>query len=127
MSTLKTSNIQDTSGSNNSTTEQIAQGRAKAWVNVNQTGTQTIIDSFNVASLTDIGTGQTNVTFTTAMPNANYAIVLGAASTGSFADWSALQAYLQTTVSTTGFRIFNVDENNNFYDTNSFSAVVFGG
>ena len=36
MSTLKTSNIQDTSGNNNSTPEQISQGRAKAWVNYDQ-------------------------------------------------------------------------------------------
>ena len=33
MSTLKTANIQDTSGNNNSTPEEINQGRAKAWVN----------------------------------------------------------------------------------------------
>ena len=102
-------------------------GAAKAWFNVNQTGTQALIDSFNVASITDIGVGQTTITFTNNMPNANYAIVIGAATTGAYSDWSGLQGYYQTTVETSGFSVLNADENDNFYDTNSFSAAVFGG
>ena len=31
---------------------------AKAWVNFNGTGTVAIRDSFNVSSITDVGTGQ---------------------------------------------------------------------
>jgi hypothetical protein len=54
-------------------------GIAKAWVNFNGTGTVAIRDSFNVSSITDNGTGDYTVNFTTAMPNANYAVV-GAAS-----------------------------------------------
>jgi hypothetical protein len=49
-------------------------GIAKAWVNFNGTGTVAIRDSFNVSSITDNGTGDYTVNFTTAMPNANYAI-----------------------------------------------------
>jgi hypothetical protein len=49
-------------------------GIAKAWVNFNGTGTIAIRDSFNVSSITDNGTGDYTVNFTTAMPNANYAI-----------------------------------------------------
>jgi hypothetical protein len=47
-------------------------GIAKAWVNFNGTGTVAIRDSFNVSSITDNGTGNYTVNFTTAMPNANY-------------------------------------------------------
>jgi hypothetical protein len=47
-------------------------GIAKAWVNFNGTGTVAIRDSFNVSSITDLGTGSYAVNFTTAMPNANY-------------------------------------------------------
>lgn len=100
---------------------------ARAWVNINQTGTQAIRDSFNVASITDGSTGRTTVTFTNAMPNANYAIVIGAAGTGSYSDWSAIQFYKQSDVATTSFRVENVDENDNYYDTNGMSVVVFGG
>ncbi len=47
-------------------------GIAKAWVNFNGTGTVAIRDSFNVSSITDNGTGDYTVNFTTAFPNANY-------------------------------------------------------
>ncbi len=78
MSTLKTSNIQDTSGNNNSTPAEISQGRAKVWVSFNGTGTVAITDSFNVSSITDTGTGQYTVNFTTAFANSNYAVSHGA-------------------------------------------------
>jgi hypothetical protein len=48
-------------------------GIAKAWVNFDGTGTPSIRGSFNVSSITDNGTGDYTVNFTTAMPNANYA------------------------------------------------------
>lgn len=47
-------------------------GIAKAWVNFNGTGTVAIRGSFNVSSITDNGTGDYTVNFTTAMPDANY-------------------------------------------------------
>jgi hypothetical protein len=44
----------------------------KAWVNFNGTGTVAIRASFNVSSITDNGTGDYTVNFTTAMPSADY-------------------------------------------------------
>jgi hypothetical protein len=52
-------------------------GICKAWVNFNGTGTVAINGSFNVSSITDNGTGDYTVNFTTAMPNANYSAVYG--------------------------------------------------
>ena len=83
MSTIKVTNLQDTSGGNASTSEEIFQGRAKAWVNFDGTfGTSPfteanggIRDSFNVTSVTDQATGIYQVNFTTAMPNTNYVVV----------------------------------------------------
>jgi len=49
-------------------------GICKAWVNFDGTGTPAIRGSFNVSSITDNGTGDYTVNFTTAMPNANYAL-----------------------------------------------------
>ena len=46
----------------------------KAWVNFNGTGTPAIRASYNVSSITDNGTGNYTVNFTTAMPDANYSI-----------------------------------------------------
>ena len=45
----------------------------KAWVNFNGTGTVAIRASYNVSSITDNGTGDYTVNFTTALADANYA------------------------------------------------------
>jgi len=51
--------------------------QARAWVNFNGAGTVAIRASGNVSSITDNGTGQYTVNFTTAMSDANYAICTG--------------------------------------------------
>lgn len=48
---------------------------ARAWVNFNGTGTVAIRASGNVSSITDNGTGQYTVNFTTAMTDADYSVV----------------------------------------------------
>jgi hypothetical protein len=75
MSTLRVSNVADTSGNNSSTPAEIASGRAKAWVNFNGTGTVAIRASYNVSSITDNGTGDYTVNFTNALADANYSAV----------------------------------------------------
>ena len=77
MSTLKVATIQDTSGNNSSTPAQVAEGRAKAWINFNGTGTVAIRDDFNFSSVTDNGTGLYTLNFSTDLANANYAVVTG--------------------------------------------------
>ena len=51
--------------------------KCRAWVNFNGQGTVAIRASGNVASITDLGTGQYQVNFNTAMPDANYVTVCG--------------------------------------------------
>ena len=68
MSTLKVTNIQATG----ETASRSVSGVAAAWVNFNGTGTVTIGDSVNVASLTDNATGSYFTNFTNAMSNADY-------------------------------------------------------
>ena len=53
-------------------TTSLQQGLAKAWLNMNGTGTVAIRDSFNIASITDNGTGDHTGTFTTAMNNDDF-------------------------------------------------------
>lgn len=64
MSTIKVNTIQTASGTEVYT--------AKAWVNFNGTGTVAINASGNVSSITDNGTGNYTLNFTTAMSDANY-------------------------------------------------------
>ena len=49
-----------------------------AWVNFNGTGTVAIRASYNVSSITDNGTGDYTVNFTTALTDADYCPVFGA-------------------------------------------------
>jgi hypothetical protein len=55
-----------------------ASGLCKAWVNFNSTGVVAIRASYNVSSITDNGTGDYTVNFTTAMVDANYSCVSSA-------------------------------------------------
>jgi len=73
MSTLRLTTISNQTGSSSVPSETVINGSAKAWVNFNGTGTVAIRASFNVSSITDNGTGNYTVNFTTAMPDANYA------------------------------------------------------
>ena len=61
-------------GEGNSTTTNLQQGLAKAWANFTGTGTIALTDSFNVASLTDGGTGKYDTNFTNSMNNGTFAI-----------------------------------------------------
>ena len=60
-----------------------ASGLAKAWVNFNGTGTVAIRASYNVSSITDNGTGDYTVNFTTALADANYSVVASGAPTAT--------------------------------------------
>ncbi len=74
----------------------------RAWVNFNGTGTVAIRASGNVSSITDNGTGDYTVNFTTAMPNANYAFTqhITCSSSGSINDGCDLQS-----IATGSFRV----------------------
>ena len=121
MSTLKVATIQDTSGSNSSTPEQVAQGRAKAWVNFNGTGTVAIRDSFNVSSITDNATGQYTVNFTTAMANANYAAAVSAINLTD----NAVPVGGRLAPTTTAFKVA-MTELTAFVDTTFVFVTIFG-
>ena len=64
----------------------ISQGHVKVWAHWDAAGTPSLTDSFGVSSITDEGTGTTDVNFTTALGNANYSCMTGGstiASTGN--------------------------------------------
>jgi len=54
----------------------VVNGSAKAWVNFNGTSTLAIDDSFNMASVTDNGTGNYTPAATNSMDNTDYAFSL---------------------------------------------------
>ena len=94
-----------------STSMQTGQQACKAWVNFNGTGTVAIRSSYNVSSITDNGTGNYTVNFTTAMPDANYSAVvhtgLSTTGTGSSAYSSQPSGTGTTAFSTTAYRFWS--------------------
>lgn len=56
------------------TSQASGQQACKAWVNFNGTGTVAIRAAYNVTSITDNGTGDYTLNFTTALSDANYSV-----------------------------------------------------
>jgi hypothetical protein len=121
MSTLRVSTILDQAGENQSTPEGIANGTAKAWVNFNGGGTVAIRASYNVSSITDNGIGNYTVNFTTAMPDANYAITASSSAESS----NNRIAGATNTYSTTSCQITLEDGSSSFGVGRNDSASVF--
>ena len=71
-SELRVNTLKDASGNNSIATSVVASGSAKAWCNFNGEGTAAILDSVNIASLTDSGSGKFSTNFTNAMGNVHY-------------------------------------------------------
>jgi len=103
----------------------------RAWVNFNGTGTVAIRGSGNVSSITDNGTGDYTINFTTAMPDANYAVathnvsVAAVALDGSYPFTIAGGAVSQQAPTTGGFRMATQNVGGTGHDPQYVSATVF--
>lgn len=101
---------------------------ARAWVNFNGTGTVAIRASGNVSSITDNGTGDYTVNFTTAMSDANYAAV-GMSRRSAGADpnsgYGAIVSISASTAPTaSALRIWTVDATNSSTALSVISTAV---
>lgn len=131
MSTLRTDTLSNSAGSASVPVNTVINGSAKAWVNFNGTGTVAIRAAFNVSSITDNGTGDYTINFTTAMPDANYSAFAtcqsGAGTTTQIvtmfnsAPWNGFVA-----PTTSAFRIaISQPANGNRFDSDYVLAQVF--
>ena len=132
MSTLSTANITSKAANTppvvkDSDDKEVGQF-CRAWVNFSS-GTNPINDSFNIASITHVSAGIRTVTFTTAMPNANYCVVTDVHSSQSNRNqYSMLGGSSQNNPSTTSFDVVTQGStNNSAYDGEITFAAVFGG
>ena len=96
----------------------------RAWVNFNGTGTVAIRASGNVSSITDNGTGDYTVNFTTAMPDANYAIS-GMSGFNNAALVAVMQPFDLTAQATGSVRIQTSYANTNLADYSAVRIAVF--
>ena len=99
---------------------------ARAWVNFDGTGTVSIRAAVNVSSITDSGTGNYQVNFTTAMTDNRYAIsgiLAGDSDTGA----GVLIMFIAdpADVLTSSVRVRSSTENGNAFDTEYVSLIVF--
>jgi len=97
-------------------------GVCRAWVNFNGTGTVAIRASFNVTSITDNGTGDYTVNFTTALANANYAFLVTPTSSTAAANGNAVRTV--TTISTSAFR-FVISNGSAIADVDYVNVAIF--
>ena len=104
-------------GEGNSTTTNLQQGLAKSWTNAEQIGTNSVRDSFNMASVTDNGTGNFTVTFTNAMATARYP-----APGGCYASDGKVVGTLGEATTGTNMRI--ADNGGSVSDTDSYMAII---
>jgi len=97
----------------------------RAWVNFNGSGTVAIRASGNVSSITDNGTGDYTVNFTTAMSDANYAGVSGLTNDGSTATANPRVAEMVNT-SSSAMRMLCMDSTSGVAgDMNSVYVAIF--
>lgn len=94
----------------------------RAWVNFNGTGTVAIRSSGNVTSITDNGTGDYTVNFTTAMPDANYTAVYGS---GEGTATSGLRVAASSGNTTTTSRIAIRNLSNSLQDAEVICVSVY--
>lgn len=94
---------------------------ARAWVVFDGTGTVSILASANVSSITDNGTGDYRVNFTTNMPSTSYAVVCAAYRSGGVNN--IICAYGATTVSSVPVYTFTVG--NTYTDASTLSVAIF--
>ena len=139
MSTLKVNTIQNTSAAHSSTPEEIAQGRAKKWIVFNGYDTGNILDSFDISSITDNGTGDYTINFTTAFSSVNYVFTgainnrdnSGNEASGSTRGPSGIHQSYHSFGTTTAFRVevrygANATSNGGAMDVTRVYCAFFG-
>ena len=119
-SELRVNTLKDAAGNNSVAMQYVAEGSAKAWMNLNGTGTIAIQDSLNIASVVDNGTGQYTPSFSSAMGNINYA---GAPAGNGGSDYNAMGRL--TNLATGSFKML-MGYTSGYYDNEDTSVIIQG-
>ena len=96
---------------------------AVAWVNFIGS-TAVVRSSYNVTSVSRTGTGQYTITFTNAMPDANYAV--GGTSSTDGSTNGFLLAPGNTGRATTSISVISYSYAGSLYDGQAVSVIIFG-
>lgn len=111
----------------NKTISDIDQQLSKAWVIFDGKGTVTILDSYNITSITDNGTGDYTVNFTNAMADANYSYNLSCSQDVAGANPQFLKYKNGGTKSTSSFQVICIrGDRSALEDGDDLSVNIFG-
>ena len=132
MSTVKTNTLTGTTtagsisvtGEGNSTTTNLQQGLAKTWNTLDGTGTIGILDSLNIASVTDRATGRYTHTFTANMGNTNYCSTNGSSRNGLFS--TTVEGDSSYEAATGSVPTASTNASNAFTDTDAVMIALLG-
>ena len=125
MSTLKVNTLQDASGNNSTTASQIASGRIRAWVEFNGS-TDAIRESFNISSISDEGTSEYDINFSTPFSNADY-VVFGSTVGGNGGYHSCITSDgTDKTAGTAPIRIRHIEEHVNASKVDALGVAFIG-
>ena len=102
-----------------------ASGLCKAWVNFNGTSTVAIRASYNVSSITDNGTGDYTVNFTTALADANYVACVNSGNNSSGGQGAWTCAYSVATTTAANIRIAAYSSAGNVQDQDQVMLAIF--
>ena len=99
---------------------------ARAWVNFDGTGSVSVRASGNVSSISDNGTGDYTVNFSTGMPDANYT-VNGSVNTisGNVGIFTSVINSTDFNKTTSSVRVNSYNQGGVLFDTNSTNVVIF--
>ena len=115
MSTLEVNNIKKDSKELDS--DYVIDGCAKAWITEASQNTDTYIDSFNISSMTDIGTGRIDLTLTHVMNNSDFSCFQSTTKNR--------YSYRVSSVATSTIRAETVDGSNG-YANGEQNVIAFG-
>ena len=118
--TLTTSDQVNTGTEKSLDTSYLLNGSLKSWLNMNGQSTIAINDSFNIASITDNGTGSYGATVSNAMSNTYYVAAGEHSSNGSFS------ANYRILPSTTTVMVFFTQAGNAMEDAATITVMQGG-
>ena len=124
-SELRVNTLKDASGNNSIATSVVANGSAKAFVNLSGDGTISIRDSYNTSGVTDNGPGDYTFAWSSSMGNINYTSS-GAGGEGATALINVSQPENATPPATGSCRFITLYSNSNNFDGTYVGAVIHG-
>jgi hypothetical protein len=124
--TLVLDTLQNGAGTYSTSADNVIRGCAKAWVNF--TGSSGAINGgYNVSSVTRNSTGNYRVNFTTAMPNANYAVCPSTHAGSYTSGGQTIQFGMETSsdTTTTYVNLYNSNSSGTFFDIGLMTVTIF--